>query len=528
MSAELKRVIEDIKGLDRSFLKEGNTKTATVMRVLRVLGWDTDNPREVVEEHQAGGLVDIALRIKESVVFIEAKPAKQRRLADKDKDQILRYCRDQKVQLGVLTNGFVWYLYSNAESKTTKRNDYAVEINFDDDSEEDIVENLECFLSKARVRYNYKNVLESLDDKRVGRILAEKWEEMLQREHKGLVRALRNEAKNELPKVSLAEVKNFIRQRSSLPEGKKPDAVSKKTERASRAKARVARSKKEMHPTRKALLTFLRQEPSATYVRIAEALNMSTGGTSNALRRAIEEKQIRKIKQGRTCTYQVLVNLDGGVKPETNAARGRLKAVQDNKEMHPTMTALLVLLRRNPTATQVQVAEALGISDSGAYSALKRAKKQGYIHKEKHGRTCTYRVLVPAGSGLPLETEDRTKAAPVPVKGPRSKQRETPAMRPARIKVFGKEIAVGSWREIMTTFLSEVHEERPEEFLAIVRSRPQRFAEGKDRPDSIRIPLRIGTLDLWVSGHGAAYTHYGTCEGVRIKLNIPEKDFVCL
>ena len=101
-------------------------------------------------------------------------------------------------------------------------------------------------------------------------------------------------------------------------------------------------------------------------------------------------------------------------------------------------------------------------------------------------------------------------------------------MRPARIKVFGKEIAVGSWREVMTTFLSEVHEERPGEFLAIVRSRPQRFAESKDRPDSIRIPLRIGTLDLWVSGHGDAKTHYGTCEGIRIKLNIPEKDFVCL
>ena len=364
------------------------------MRVLRALGWDTDNTHEVVEEHQAGGLVDIALRIKESVVFIEAKPAKQRRLADKDKDQILRYCRDQKVQLGVLTNGFVWYLYSNADSKTTKRNDYAVEINFDDDTEEDIVESLECFLSKARVRYNYKNVLESLDDKRVGRILAEKWEEMLQREHRRLVLALRAEVKNELPKVSLAEVRNFIRQRSSAPESKRPDAVSKRAKRPPRPKARVAHSSKEMHPTMTALLVFLRRNPTATQTQIAEALGISDSGAYSALQRAKKQGYLHKEKHGRTCTYRVLVNPDGEAKPETNAARSRPKTVQNDEEMHPTMAALLVLLRGNPTATQTQIAEALGISDSGAYSALKRAKRQGYLHKEKHGRTCTYTVLV--------------------------------------------------------------------------------------------------------------------------------------
>ena len=231
---------------DRSSLKEGTTQTVSVMPVLTALGWDTTNPDEVSQEIKAGGRVDIGLHInKEPRVFIEAKPGKQRRLTDRNKEQLLEYCENRKVRLGVLTNGFVWCLYSDAESKATKPNDYAVEINFDD-STKDIEESLECFLSKARVRYDYESVLRDLYDKRMTRILSGKWEDMLQRGHEGLASALWEEMKDESlqEQVSLDRVKKFIRQCSSAPASGRKEDVHAKTSRKDKRWVRSSASRR--------------------------------------------------------------------------------------------------------------------------------------------------------------------------------------------------------------------------------------------------------------------------------------------
>ena len=399
MSAELKRKIEDIKELDRSSLKEGTTQTVSVMPVLVALGWDTNNPAEVSQEIKAGGRVDIGLHInKEPFVFIEAKPGKQRRLTDRNKEQLLEYCENRKVRLGVLTNGFVWYLYSDAESKATKPNDYAVEINFDD-STRDIEESLERFLSKTRVRYNYEEVLEDLADEKIGRVLSEKWEEMLQRRHEALARALWREVKNELPKGqgSLDRARRFIGQRSSVPADKKLDAVSKKTRRIS-SPAR-----------RKALLRLLQKEPRATNRRIAEVLGITPGGADAALKSAEKAGYIRRVKQGQTRTCQVLVDPGRGVNSETGAERGQSRtqersafearaaktpsARRRNKTVSTTTRNLLALLKQEPSATLARIAQVLGMTKSGAYAALKRAERVGHIRKLKHGRRCTYEVI---------------------------------------------------------------------------------------------------------------------------------------
>lgn len=399
MSAALKRKIEDIKEFDRSPLNEGTTQRVSVMPVLLALGWDTDNPAEVSQEVKAGGRVDIGLHInKEPFVFIEAKPGKQRRLTDRNKEQLLEYCENRKVRLGVLTNGFVWYLYSDAESKVTKPNDYAVEINFDD-STKDIEESLERFLSKARVRYDYESVLRGLYDKRIDRILSGKWEDMLQKKHEGLARALWEEMKDEplQEPVSLDRVKKFIRQRSNVPEGKRPDAVSEGARRVSTS------------PKRRDLLRLLQKEPQATDVRVGEVLGITRSGAYSALRSAETAGHIRRMKQGQVRTCQVLVDPDSGVNSETDAERSQRRtqersafemraaktrsARRKDKPASATTRALLALLKQEPSASQARVAQALGITPSGAYAALKRAEKVGHIRKSKHGRRCTYEVI---------------------------------------------------------------------------------------------------------------------------------------
>lgn len=403
MSAELKREIERIKGLntehDRSSLKEGTTQTVIVMPVLTALGWATDNPAEINQEIKAGGRVDIGLHINEEpFVFIEVKPGKQRRLTDRNKEQLLEYCGNRKVRLGVLTNGFVWYLYSDAESKATKPNDYAVEINFDD-SIKDIEESLESFLSQPRVRHGYESVLRDLYDKRIDRILSGKWEDMLQKKHEGLARALWEEMKDEplQEPVSLDRVKKFIRQCSNAPEGKKPDAVSEGARRVSTS------------PKRRDLLRLLQKEPQATDVRVGEVLGITRSGAYSALRRAETAGHIRRMKQGQVRTCQVLVDPDSGVNSETDAERSQRRtqersafetraaktrsARRKDKPASATTRALLALLKQEPSAPQARVAQVLGITPSGAYAALKRAEKVGHIRKSKHGRRCTYEVI---------------------------------------------------------------------------------------------------------------------------------------
>ena len=416
MNVELEKAVDFAKSVNKASLLEDTTREEIVLRILRALGWNSGNTDEVRREYPAGNTgkrVDIALLVKgEPVVFIEAKASRKGHLTDKNKKQILQYCWDASVQFGVITNGIIWCLYSSADVAGTKINDYAIEVDLAEGQLENVVNVLERFLHKVGMARNYTGVVEELESEKVGRILNETWARMLQQEHLSLVRALRREVKNKLPKVPLARVRSFIRQCSNAPEDKKPDAVSKRTRRIARPKAQAEHSNKEMHPTRKALLVFLRREPQATYVQIAEALNMSTGGggVSNALKRAIEEKHIHKMKQGRTCTYQVLVDPDGGAKPVTNAARSQsrtkkrstpaisvVKRQGDQREiknMSETMKSLLTLLMREPSATQARVAEVLGMTKSGAYSALKRAGMAGYIRKSKRGRTCTYTVLV--------------------------------------------------------------------------------------------------------------------------------------
>ena len=100
--------------------------------------------------------------------------------------------------------------------------------------------------------------------------------------------------------------------------------------------------------------------------------------------------------------------------------------------------------------------------------------------------------------------------------------RPVPVTRPEVIRVFGKQLAVASWREITRVFLSGAYGQKPKEFLAMAESQPEKFPISGTEPTSMRSPLQIGASGVWVEGHGSGQRHWGVCERVRVDLGFPE------
>lgn len=90
---------------------EEATKQGAVLPILAELGWDRDDITQVVPEYQVGnGRVDYCLRIGErEKVFVEVKRAGEQ--LDQHQEQLLDYAFRQGVNIAVLTNGLVWWLY---------------------------------------------------------------------------------------------------------------------------------------------------------------------------------------------------------------------------------------------------------------------------------------------------------------------------------------------------------------------------------------------------------------------------------
>lgn len=94
---------------------EALTRMALIDPLLRVLGWDTSDPRLVVPEYAAGsGRVDYALMKKESnqpLVFLEAKKLGMNEPDDKITNQMLTYANSQAVPFAGISDGDRWQVY---------------------------------------------------------------------------------------------------------------------------------------------------------------------------------------------------------------------------------------------------------------------------------------------------------------------------------------------------------------------------------------------------------------------------------
>jgi len=440
----LKGRIEYLKTIDkvtRINLGETQQKAIAVLPILRALDWDDSRLEEVKFEYSVTsgntlGRVDIALFLQgRAKLFIEAKPPAPNSLfkphpktGQTPEDQLLGYCKNGGVNLGVLTDGLEWWFYATVGPNEDEMKQCA-KINIMESSLGEATDTLKKFISKAALGERSHDVLrQNWTDK----ILNNSWNQLLSSADANIVKTLRRAVKGPLDKqLPRAEAINFIQSKA----------------------------------------------------------NPHIGSDENIGRESV---------------------------PMVRSARN------NKQEMPPKMKELLAFLRQEPSPTQTRVAAVLGGSPSGANAALRRALKKGYISKTRQGRTCTYQVLAE------LDGEGQTRSGSGARAQPRAKRRPTPSSRPDVIKVFGEEIEVASWRDVVQVFFSKAYEKKPTEFRAIAERERRKFAINNARPDSIRVPLQIGASDIWVNGSASGERHYATCERVRIELNIPESDFICL
>lgn len=114
---DLSGVLERVKELAGRVSNEESTKQHIILPILQALGWDIFNPDEVEPELSTNeGRPDYTLRLDgEAVAFLEAKSTKVPifkggRIDPSHARQLTRYCFDQGVELGILTNGLQWAL----------------------------------------------------------------------------------------------------------------------------------------------------------------------------------------------------------------------------------------------------------------------------------------------------------------------------------------------------------------------------------------------------------------------------------
>lgn len=112
MKENLLEAIEAIKKIsDIESYTEDDIKLYTVLRLLKILDWNTYSKDEVFNEYPVNGTrIDYSLIIRRTnKYFVEVKRPKED-LADHE-EQLIGYCSRHGVKLATLTNGLTWWFY---------------------------------------------------------------------------------------------------------------------------------------------------------------------------------------------------------------------------------------------------------------------------------------------------------------------------------------------------------------------------------------------------------------------------------
>lgn len=125
---------------------EEATKNALIMPFIEALGYDIFNPLEVTPELDAdigvrkGEKVDYAIiQGGQPVILFECK-SHQTDLADAHKSQLYRYFGATEAKFGVLTNGIIYWFFTDLEKKNKMDKDPFFVFNFLDFDDEQILE----------------------------------------------------------------------------------------------------------------------------------------------------------------------------------------------------------------------------------------------------------------------------------------------------------------------------------------------------------------------------------------------------
>lgn len=181
MEDELRKFINRLKNNKNLDLDEAKIKQGIIIPLLRLLGWDDSNIDEVCPEYtiiESKEKVDYSLRISGfNKVFLEVKKV-EKELED-FREQLLRYCFKEDVEIAILTDGIKWefYLPLKTDEKWSDRLFYYIDC--ENQETEKIASKFTDFLSKKNIESGeaLKNAEEMLERKQ---ILSLSWSKIIE------------------------------------------------------------------------------------------------------------------------------------------------------------------------------------------------------------------------------------------------------------------------------------------------------------------------------------------------------------
>ncbi len=225
MKNTLKEIIQYIK--NGHYKNEENIRFSLIGRILKKIGWDIWNPKEVatefiaVPEENEKGKVDIALIGKDGMpfVYIEIKALGKLQGGNivKGEIQLRDYNKNNTALFAILTDGQIWRFYY-PQSRGTFSQKHFKTINLLKDDLDDIELNFDVFLSKKKVfsgraKLEAENYLKSSLKKRLMRDEVFKARDLTQSPpYFSLPKALIECVKLRGVIISLGEAEQFLKQ----------------------------------------------------------------------------------------------------------------------------------------------------------------------------------------------------------------------------------------------------------------------------------------------------------------------------
>ena len=202
----IKKLQESVKDSPEELKRNEVVVRTSVNKILRGLGWDDANTKEVKKEWKTSknGSADYILNYGDKdFLIIETKRLNEKEgLYEKHRDQLTNYLFDEDIEWGVLTNGRDWILLNSRKvglGKKGSRGERKViwKINFEEDTVEEILYKLK-YLSKRKIGQLKKKVKNE-------ELLKKAW---LKIKNKELIDLIRKEVKRK--SLDREHIKNFL------------------------------------------------------------------------------------------------------------------------------------------------------------------------------------------------------------------------------------------------------------------------------------------------------------------------------
>lgn len=160
MKNKIRILSEKVKSLKETITTEESTKTAFILPLLQILGYDIFNPLELIPEchsdigSKKGEKVDYCVCLNQSpTIIIECKNWSED--LNCHVNQLIRYYHTSKAKFGLLTNGIKYCFFTDLDNLNVMDSDPFFTFNLLSFSEEE----LDALIEFSKSKFNEENIL---------------------------------------------------------------------------------------------------------------------------------------------------------------------------------------------------------------------------------------------------------------------------------------------------------------------------------------------------------------------------------